>query len=102
MKVTWIDPAPIQSGNGLKTSVRACVRLRSMLPGDELARAGNDVAHVALEELKPALAAPQFFDRDIFVIGKAFADLSPVMKRIHTACRARIIVDICDHVFAPP
>lgn len=102
MKATWIDPAPIRSTNGLRTSTRACVRLRSMIPGDELVRAGNDVAHVALEDLRPSLADPRFFDRDIFVIGKAFADLSPVMKRIHAAGHARIIVDICDNVFAPP
>lgn len=102
MKITWINPAPIVAEKGQKTSIRACVRLRSMIPGDQLARKGHDVSQVALSELNAAAADRRFFRRDIFVIGKAFADISPVIEKIRAAGRARIFVDICDNVFAPP
>jgi glycosyltransferase involved in cell wall biosynthesis len=72
-----------------------------MVPGEELARAGHNVRQVSLGDLKAAIADPEFFKRDIFVFGKAFAEVSPVMKIIHAA-GGRVIVDLCDNVFAPP
>ncbi len=102
MRITWINPAPIVETNGQKSSVRACVRLRSMIPGNELAREGHDISQISLDSLKASMTSPEFFQRDVFVFGKAFADVSPVMKKIHAVTGARIIVDICDNIFAPP
>ena len=102
MKITWINPAPIVDANSGKTSKNAGVRLRSMLPGDELMRRGHDVEQVFFQELPDRLNDPNFLYRDVFVFGKAFADFSPVIHRLHTNSRAKALIDICDNVFAPP
>jgi len=102
MKITWINPAPIIGVNSGATSERACVRLRSMLPGDELRRRGYDVEQVFFQELSTRLEDPLFWRRDVFVFGKAFTDFSPFIRILHTSSRAKALIDICDNVFAPP
>lgn len=102
MKITWINPAPIVVANGTKTSDRVCVRLRSIMPGEELARRGHDVEQVFFRELPTRLRERHFFSRDVFVFGKAFADFSPFIHDIRANSRAKVVIDICDNVFAPP
>lgn len=102
MKLTWINPAPIIADRGERTSPRASVRLRSLVPGDELTRRGHDVRQFSTSELRSALKHPDFMRRDIFIIGKAFMDLSPLMQAIHAAGPGKIVVEVCDNVFAPP
>ena len=85
-----------------RTSDRACVRLRSMLPGDELRRRGHDVEQVFFHELPERLRDPLFLQRDVFVFGKAFTDFSPFIHDLHSHGRAKALIDICDNVFAPP
>jgi hypothetical protein len=101
MKITWINPAPIVASDGIRTSARPCVRLRSMIPGDELRRRGHDVCQIYSGELNEWINSSQFFDRDIFVFGKAFLDFSPIMKAVH-AVGGKVVVDLCDNVFEPP
>jgi len=102
MKITWINPAPIIGADDGKTSERVCVRLRSMLPGDELRRRGHDVEQVFYSELPARLGDPHFLQRDVFVFGKAFCDLSPLIHVLRASGRTRVLIDICDNVFAPP
>lgn len=102
MKITWINPAPIIGTNENRTSERVCVRLRSMLPGDELRRRGHDVEQVFFHELPERLRDQRFLQRDVFVFGKAFHDFSPLINAIHASTQARVLIDICDNVFAPP
>ena len=101
MRITWLNPAPIVVADGERTSVRPCVRLRSLIPGDELRRRGYDVRQVATSELKDALGSPGFFSCDRVVVGKAFADLSPLLPQFRKT-GGKVVVDICDNVFAPP
>ena len=102
MKITWINCAPIVATDGSKTSDRVDVRLRSMLPGDELARRGHDVEQVFFQDLPVRMREPAFFRRDVFVLGKAFVDFSPFIRGIRASGRAKVLIDICDNVFAPP
>ena len=102
MKITWINPAPIVGMDDDRTSDRACVRLRSMLPGDELRRRGHDVEQVFFHELPERLRDPLFLQRDVFVFGKAFTDFSPLIHDLHSRSCAKVLIDICDNVFAPP
>jgi hypothetical protein len=102
MKITWINPAPIVVAEGTKTSERVCVRLRSMLPGEELARRGHDVEQVFFQDLPARVREPRFLRRDIFVFGKALADFSPFIHAIRSNSQAKVVIDICDNIFAPP
>ena len=99
MRITWLNPAPIVVADGERTSVRPCVRLRSLIPGDELRRRGYDVRQVATSELKDALGSPGFFSCDRVVVGKAFADLSPLLPQFRKT-GGKVVVDICDNVFS--
>ena len=101
MKITWINPAPIDETGDGKTSKRICVRLRSMLPGDELRRRGHDVEQVYFHELPARLSDPHFLKRDVFVFGKAFVDFSPFIHDLRANGRAKVLIDVCDNVFAP-
>ena len=86
MKITWINPAPIVCANSGATSERTCVRLRSMLPGDELRRRRYDVEQVFSQELSTRLDDTLFWRRDVFVFGKAFTDFSMnilILERIY-------------------
>lgn len=102
MRITWINPAPIVVANGTKTSDRASVRLRSMLPGEELSRRGHDVEQIFYQDLPARLREQHFLSRDTFVFGKAFADFSPFIRAIKANSRAKVVIDICDNVFVPP
>ena len=102
MKITWINPTPIVGADDNRTSRRICVRLRSMLPGDELRRRGHDVEQMSVKELLERVRDPLFLRRDVFVFGKAFGDLSPFIRLIRASGEARVLVDICDNVFVPP
>jgi hypothetical protein len=77
MKITWINPAPIVVAKGGKTSDRVCVRLRGILPSEELARRGHDLEQVFFQDLPTRLREPRFLTRDLFVFGNALADFSP-------------------------
>jgi hypothetical protein len=101
MRITWINPARIERRNGSQTSDRACVRLRCIAPGAELSKRGHDVAAVSLYDWQQWAGDPAFYDRDVFVLGKAFGDVSLIIHRIHEA-KGKVAIDICDNIFEPP
>jgi hypothetical protein len=101
MRITWINPARIEQRNGSLTSDRACVRLRCVGPAIDLLRRGHEVMAVALFDWQQWANDPTFYNRDVFVLGKAFADVRPIIQRIHES-GGKVVIDLCDNVFEPP
>jgi hypothetical protein len=67
-----------------------------------LARRGHEVTHVFYGELNERAASSRSFEADVYVIGKAFDDLSGLMEISQAKGHGQIIVDVCDNNFAPP
>jgi hypothetical protein len=102
MRITWINPAPVVIEDGKPTSERACVRLRCALPAEALLLNGHGVRMFSFLEVPEAVGVPGFLEQDAFVFGKALVDYAPFVQMIRANSKAKIIVDICDNVFAPP
>jgi hypothetical protein len=101
LRITWINPARIEARQCGFTSHRVDIRLRCIGPAAELVRRGHEVAAVCVFDLPGYVNHPGFFDRDLFVVGKAFADITPMIAQIHKR-GGKVVLDICDNMFAPP
>jgi hypothetical protein len=102
LKITWINSVPIVEAGGRRTCERVCVRLRSAIPSEGLARRGHDVRCYSLSEVGEAARGADFFERDVFVFGKVFGFVLPLVQAIRRRGRAKVVADLCDNVFAPP
>lgn len=101
LKITWINPDRIVVQANQPTCQRVDVRLRSILPGQSLARRGHHVAAVAMIDLTAWDHLPASYAANVYIIGKTMADVSPFARKIRQA-GGKIILDVCDNVFEPP
>src|SRR5437867_2365606 len=101
LRITWINPGQIELRNGHPTARRVDIRLRCIGPGVELMKRGWDLAAVSMFDFHQWANQASFYDRDIFVVGKAFVDISPIIHRVHQM-KHKVIIDLCDNVFEPP
>ena len=101
LRITWINPEQIDHRQSPPTTNRVCVRLRCIGPSSELIRRGHDVRAVSMPEWPQWANQPEFYGRDVYIVGKAFIDLSPTLQNIHDT-GGKVVIDICDNVFEPP
>lgn len=101
MRVTWITPETVRWNGDTAHAARAGVRLRYAVLAPHLRRLGFDVTDVGVPDHAAWANDPAFYRRDVFVLGKLFADLTPVVEHIRRT-GGRVVVDLCDNVFAPP
>lgn len=101
MIIHHLAPKPFAKYRGKLFSPLASVRLRALEPAPFLARLGHKVKVVPMEDIPDAVRQGTFFDADLYVVQKAFLDLSPVLDELRARGK-RIVVDVCDHVFALP
>ena len=78
LRLSWINPGEIESRHGRQTSERVCIRLRCLAPGLELFKRGHEAEGVSLFAWEQWANYPGFYDRDLFIVGKAFLDVSPI------------------------
>lgn len=102
LKITFIHSVPIVEVRGRRTCERVCVRLRGVIPSEGLKRRGHEVRCYSLSEVGEAARGADFFERDVFVIGKVFGFVLPLVQAIGRRGRAKVVLDVCDNVFAPP
>lgn len=101
MKITWVTPDRIQQHKGQITSDRVDIRLRCIGPGAELSKRKHDVQVVSALDWSRWPNNPSLYQRDVFILGKPFVDVRPMIPRIH-ANQSRFVIDVCDNVFEPP
>ena len=63
---------------------------------------GMTLSEFFFEDLPTYARDMTFLRRDVFVFGKAFVDFSALIRGIHDHSHAKVLIDICDNVFAPP
>lgn len=90
-----------RSPDGGITSGHASIRLRALIPSRALAASGCRVTVFEDRHLRGDLQSGAIFDQDVVFIHKARFDLSGVMEQLR-ARGVRVVLDICDHVFALP
>ncbi|HEY0835140.1 MAG TPA: hypothetical protein VGE72_14645, partial [Azospirillum sp.] len=92
---------PFAKYRGKLFSPLASLRLRALEPAPFLARLGHKVKIVPIEDIPDAVRRGTFFDADLYVVHKTFLDLGPVLDDLRARGK-RVVVDVCDHVFALP
>jgi hypothetical protein len=101
LRITWINPGRIEQHNGMPVSDRADIRLRCIIPATELLNKGHDIAAVSIFDWHQWANSPDFYRRDLFIVGKAFLNLTEVIDHIHRH-GGKVIIDLCDNIFEPP
>lgn len=101
MKIIWINPDSVYEYEGSLFSRRACVRLRCIGPSNYLSRKGHKLFLANIACWKNWINDPMFYDADIYVIGKAFINLSPVIQNLKQIGK-KIVIDVSDNIFEPP
>jgi hypothetical protein len=90
-----------RSADGGLTSGHASIRLRALIPSRALVAAGSRVTVFEDRHLRGDFQSGAIFDQDVVFVHKARFDLSGVMEQLR-ARGVRVVLDICDHVFALP
>ncbi len=101
LRITWVNPDRPRLAETGMTADRASVRLRYLEPASCLVAWGHDVRDVCLFDHASWARDADFYRRDVFVFGKVFGRVVPVLERMRQA-GGRVVVDVCDNVFAPP
>jgi len=97
----FLTEAAVRDVDGMRTSQLASVRLRNIIPQQQLRRMG--IPAKTLHSAKPGAATDSAVIReaDVVVVGKVFSEFRPFVA----ACLARgtvVVIDVCDNVFAIP
>jgi len=97
MHIGLIAANVFRSDQGL-VSDHASTRLRAIIPGRTMARAGHRVSFFAEDRLDGDIESGQLFRPDVLVVHKCRHDISRHLDAARDR-GARVVLDICDHVF---
>lgn len=99
MNLLWILSGPLEHRKDGLYSPYGSHRLRALLPARALGRLGHRVSVLQGEHLADKLESPILKSMDAVIVAKQFTDISPALRRVKEE-GVRIVVDVCDDVFA--